>query len=94
MEVKHPTCRESHLLTPARMQPHTIGVEFGTRVCDVEGKVIKLQIWDTAGQERFRAVTRRLVPPEVARSGSCPHAQGDAGPSWLQHLKRSEEAGS
>jgi len=66
MEVKHPTCRESHLLTPARMQPHTIGVEFGTRVCDVEGKVIKLQIWDTAGQERFRAVTRRLVPPEVA----------------------------
>ncbi|KAL0192284.1 hypothetical protein M9458_010580, partial [Cirrhinus mrigala] len=31
--------------------PHTIGVEFGTRI-------IELQIWDTAGQERFRAVTR------------------------------------
>eukprot|EP00960_Hanusia_phi_P031713 749446-Hanusia_phi.AAC.6 len=39
-------------------QPHTIGIEFGTRVCEVNGKVIKLQIWDTAGQERFRAVTR------------------------------------
>eukprot|EP00027_Filamoeba_sp_ATCC50430_P007827 CAMPEP_0168541236 /NCGR_PEP_ID=MMETSP0413-20121227/708_1 /TAXON_ID=136452 /ORGANISM="Filamoeba nolandi, Strain NC-AS-23-1" /LENGTH=204 /DNA_ID=CAMNT_0008571035 /DNA_START=51 /DNA_END=665 /DNA_ORIENTATION=+ len=37
---------------------HTIGVEFGTRVIDVQGKKVKLQIWDTAGQERFRAVTR------------------------------------
>jgi len=38
--------------------PHTIGVEFGTRIIEVMGKKIKLQIWDTAGQERFRAVTR------------------------------------
>lgn len=38
--------------------PHTIGVEFGTRIIDVSGEKIKLQIWDTAGQERFRAVTR------------------------------------
>jgi len=34
--------------------PHTIGVEFGTRIVDVQSKKIKLQIWDTAGQERFR----------------------------------------
>lgn len=38
--------------------PHTIGVEFGTRIIEVCGQKIKLQIWDTAGQERFRAVTR------------------------------------
>eukprot|EP01012_Entosiphon_sulcatum_P031167 TRINITY_DN3892_c0_g1_i1.p1 TRINITY_DN3892_c0_g1~~TRINITY_DN3892_c0_g1_i1.p1 ORF type:complete len:210 (+),score=43.92 TRINITY_DN3892_c0_g1_i1:71-700(+) len=38
--------------------PHTIGVEFGTRVVEINAKNIKLQIWDTAGQERFRAVTR------------------------------------
>lgn len=38
--------------------PHTIGVEFGTRIIEVHGEKIKLQIWDTAGQERFRAVTR------------------------------------
>uniref|UniRef100_A0A8C2HW99 Ras-related protein Rab-14 n=1 Tax=Cyprinus carpio TaxID=7962 RepID=A0A8C2HW99_CYPCA len=38
--------------------PHTIGVEFGTRIMEVSGQKIKLQIWDTAGQERFRAVTR------------------------------------
>ena len=34
--------------------PHTIGVEFGTRIIEVAGQKIKLQIWDTAGQERFR----------------------------------------
>eukprot|EP01130_Rhizamoeba_saxonica_P010830 TRINITY_DN4465_c0_g1_i2.p1 TRINITY_DN4465_c0_g1~~TRINITY_DN4465_c0_g1_i2.p1 ORF type:complete len:219 (+),score=51.55 TRINITY_DN4465_c0_g1_i2:39-695(+) len=37
---------------------HTIGVEFGSKVCEVGGKLVKEQIWDTAGQERFRSVTR------------------------------------
>ena len=41
--------------------PHTIGVEFGTRIIEVSGQKIKLQIWDTAGQERFRAVTRSVL---------------------------------
>eukprot|EP00918_Siedleckia_nematoides_P059987 GHVU01130832.1.p1 GENE.GHVU01130832.1~~GHVU01130832.1.p1 ORF type:complete len:213 (-),score=36.31 GHVU01130832.1:87-725(-) len=38
--------------------PHTIGVEFGSKILEVGGKRIKLQIWDTAGQERYRSVTR------------------------------------
>ena len=37
--------------------PHTIGVEFGTRIVEVSGQKIKLQIWDTAGQERFRYIS-------------------------------------
>ncbi|THD27133.1 putative rab subfamily protein of small gtpase [Fasciola hepatica] len=37
---------------------HTIGVEFGTKVVQIDGKSVKLQIWDTAGQERFQCVTR------------------------------------
>mmetsp|Transcript_6622 Transcript_6622/g.9175 ORF Transcript_6622/g.9175 Transcript_6622/m.9175 type:complete len:212 (-) Transcript_6622:923-1558(-) len=37
---------------------HTIGVEFGSKIVEVGGQQIKLQIWDTAGQERFRSVTR------------------------------------
>merc|ERR1711991_297832 len=36
----------------------TIGVEFGTRMIEVDGKKIKLQLWDTAGQESFRSITR------------------------------------
>lgn len=38
--------------------PHTIGVEFGTRIIETSGQKIKLQIWDTAGQESFRSITR------------------------------------
>ncbi|KAF1743022.1 hypothetical protein MXB_5238, partial [Myxobolus squamalis] len=37
---------------------HTIGVEFGTSILEINNVKVKLQIWDTAGQERFRAVTR------------------------------------
>ena len=42
----------------AGVHKHTIGVEYGSKVIQLAGKTIKLQIWDTAGQERFRSVTR------------------------------------
>eukprot|EP01087_Luapelamoeba_hula_P021977 TRINITY_DN778_c0_g1_i1.p1 TRINITY_DN778_c0_g1~~TRINITY_DN778_c0_g1_i1.p1 ORF type:complete len:211 (-),score=31.45 TRINITY_DN778_c0_g1_i1:196-828(-) len=66
--------------------PHTIGVEFGTRIIEVMGKKIKLQIWDTAGQERFRAVTRSyyrgaagaLLVYDITRRGTYNHLT-----SWL-----------
>ena len=32
----------------------TIGVEFGTLVIKVDGKIVKLQILDTAGLKRFK----------------------------------------
>lgn len=35
----------------------TIGVDFKTKVLDVDEKRCKLIIWDTAGQERFRTLT-------------------------------------
>ncbi|XP_060579696.1 ras-related protein Rab-11B-like [Ruditapes philippinarum] len=35
----------------------TIGVEFGTRTVQVNGKNVKAQVWDTAGQERYMAIT-------------------------------------
>lgn len=47
--------------TDSRFQPvHdlTIGVEFGAKLLQIEGKQIKLQIWDTAGQESFQSITR------------------------------------
>jgi len=33
-------------------------VEFGSKIVQVAGKSVKLQIWDTAGQERYRSVTK------------------------------------
>lgn len=66
--------------------PHTIGVEFGTRIIEVHGQKIKLQIWDTAGQERFRAVTRSyyrgaagaLIIYDITRRSTYNHLS-----SWL-----------
>jgi GTPase SAR1 family protein len=41
--------------------PHTIGVEFGTRIIEVSGQKIKLQIWDTAGQEKISGCNKKLL---------------------------------
>ncbi|CAH8570378.1 unnamed protein product [Schistosoma intercalatum] len=38
--------------------PHTIGAEFGSKIINIDGTNVKIQIWDTAGQERFRSVAR------------------------------------
>eukprot|EP01091_Cochliopodium_minus_P020653 TRINITY_DN909_c0_g1_i1.p1 TRINITY_DN909_c0_g1~~TRINITY_DN909_c0_g1_i1.p1 ORF type:complete len:200 (+),score=47.59 TRINITY_DN909_c0_g1_i1:66-665(+) len=35
----------------------TIGVDFKTKIVDIQGKKIKMECWDTAGQERFQTIT-------------------------------------
>ncbi|EAY22132.1 Ras family protein [Trichomonas vaginalis G3] len=47
-------------------QPQTIGLEFGTRIVQVENVRVKLQIWDTAGQERFYSITRAYFRSSAA----------------------------
>ena len=36
----------------------TIGVEFGAKNIEYNGKIYRVQIWDTAGQETFKSITR------------------------------------
>ncbi|XP_012934807.2 ras and EF-hand domain-containing protein [Aplysia californica] len=36
----------------------TLGVDFQTKMLDVDAQPTALQLWDTAGQERFRSVAR------------------------------------
>ncbi len=36
----------------------TIGIDFHTKIIEIDKHNFKLQLWDTAGQERFRAVVR------------------------------------
>ena len=67
--------------------PHTIGVEFGTRIIETSGQKIKLQIWDTAGQERWHTTVTSLLSPFISNvSGSEPWqgatTGGLLGPSW------------
>jgi len=38
-------------------QTITIGVDFKTKIVNIDGSNVKLAIWDTAGQERFRTLT-------------------------------------
>ena len=38
----------------------TIGVDFKTKMLNINNKRIKIQLWDTAGQERFRSITRSI----------------------------------
>lgn len=81
-----PSIKSSSVLSVMAICPHTIGVEFGTRIIEVARQKIKLQIWDTAGQERSRAVTRSyyggaagaLMVYDIARRSTYNHLS-----SWL-----------
>jgi Ras-related protein Rab-2A len=80
--------------TDKRFQPvHdlTIGVEFGARLINLDGKQIKLQIWDTAGQESFRSITRSyyrgaagaLLVYDITRRETFDHLA-----SWLEDARQ------
>merc|ERR1712137_537603 len=68
----------------------TIGVEFGIRMIEHNGKLIKLQIWDTAGQESFRSLTSSyyrgshgaLVVYDITNEDSFEHLG-----TWLDDVK-------
>lgn len=69
----------------------TIGVEFGARMVQVQGKQIKLQIWDTAGSESFQSITRSyyrgaagaLLVYDVTRRETFEHLT-----KWLEEARQ------
>lgn len=36
----------------------TLGVEFMTKVVEINGQKTKISLWDTAGQERYKALSK------------------------------------
>jgi len=72
----------------------TVGVEFGTYLCQLDDQPVKLQIWDTAGQESFRAITRAyfrgaqgvLLVYDVTRRDSFDFLE-----SWLEESRQNGE---
>ena len=68
----------------------TVGVEFKSFVCTVDGKQRKLQIWDTAGQERFRAVAKSYFRNAVGAFlvfDVCSRGSFDALTEWLNDIQ-------
>ncbi|KAH8867517.1 Ras-related protein Rab-2A, partial [Schistosoma japonicum] len=69
----------------------TIGVEFGARLINIDGKQVKLQIWDTAGQESFRSITRSyyrgaagaLLVYDITRRDTFTHLT-----TWLEDARQ------
>jgi GTPase SAR1 family protein len=49
--------RSFHPCAVMRDSTHTIGVEFGSKIINIQGNNIKLQIWDTAGQGIHLSIT-------------------------------------
>ncbi|OQR92075.1 Rab2 family GTPase [Achlya hypogyna] len=69
----------------------TIGVEFGAKLLDLDGRKVKLEIWDTAGQETFLSITRSyyrgadgvLLVYDIGKRDSFLHL-----PRWLQECQQ------
>ncbi|TMW67270.1 hypothetical protein Poli38472_012386 [Pythium oligandrum] len=69
----------------------TIGVEFGAKLIDIDGRKAKLEIWDTAGQETFLSITRSyyrgadgaLLVYDIGRRESFEHL-----PRWLHECRQ------
>ena len=68
----------------------TIGVEFGAKTIQINGKSVKIQIWDTAGQEAFQAITRTyykgaigaLLVYDITRKETFIHVT-----KWLEEVR-------
>ena len=69
----------------------TLGVEFGSQVIDISGKLTNLRVWDTAGDERFRSITRSyyrnavgvLIFYDITSRASFLHV-----PQWIEDARK------
>uniref|UniRef100_K3X370 Uncharacterized protein n=1 Tax=Globisporangium ultimum (strain ATCC 200006 / CBS 805.95 / DAOM BR144) TaxID=431595 RepID=K3X370_GLOUD len=72
----------------------TIGVEFGAKLLNLDGRQVKLEIWDTAGQETFLSITRSyyrgadgaLLVYDIGRRESFEHLG-----RWLQECHQNAQ---
>jgi small GTP-binding protein len=68
----------------------TIGVQFSTKVLQIDNAVVKVQVWDTAGQDKYRAITSTyyrgahgaLAVYDITRADTFNRLE-----NWLKELK-------
>ena len=68
----------------------TIGVDFATRILNIDKKRLKTQIWDTAGQERYRAMTNayyRGAAGAMIVFDICSSISFKSMERWLQEIR-------
>ncbi|OMJ65892.1 hypothetical protein SteCoe_37461 [Stentor coeruleus] len=68
----------------------TVGVEFGSKIVNIEDETIKLQIWDTAGQSSFKNITRGCFRNMICAFLVYNTASRDSFtniPAWLSELR-------
>jgi len=73
----------------------TIGVDLRSKVVEVRGNKIRLQVWDTAGQEGFQSVARSYYKEAAAALivyDTTSRASFAQLPKWLQAVR--ENAGN
>ncbi|XP_055302228.1 ras-related protein Rab-18A [Sitodiplosis mosellana] len=71
-------------------QSLTIGVDFKTKIINVDDNYVKLACWDTAGQERFRTLTPSyyrdaqgaILVYDISKAGTFQKLE-----SWLNELE-------
>ncbi|ELR22925.1 RAB4, putative [Acanthamoeba castellanii str. Neff] len=74
-----------------RDSTHTIGVEFGSKIINIQGNNIKLQIWDTAGQvtrSYYRGAAGALLVYDITSRESYNHLS-----TWLEDARTLASAG-
>lgn len=68
----------------------TIGVEFATRILNIDGKRLKAQMWDVAGGERYRAITfayYRNVAGTILVYDISNYSSYKSIPRWLKEIQ-------
>jgi small GTP-binding protein len=74
----------------------TIGIDFKTKVLELDGMRVRCQIWDTAGQERFRAITtsffRGAQGIALCFDVSNPSSYESIA-TWMTHVKDNSDKG-
>lgn len=91
--VGDPDARKSSLLARATRKDDKlesrsqIGVDYATRIVDVDDQRVKLQMWDTAGPDSFdNAYYKGTTAFDLCVNMNSPTAFENL-PKWLKHIK-------
>lgn len=68
----------------------TVGIEYHTKIVNVNGRAVKMMIWDTAGQERFYTIAKayfRMAHGVILVFDITDRKSFEKLPNWLRDAK-------